>query len=212
MNELDGQTSSNAERLVKAEGEVHLLQKQKEHLEESLRVHSSDMQKFQLEYEEQLAMWKKEKGEMQGRIQELAVLSDRLKLETADQVENYKRKYLDYKAKVTRANASIQTLTTRLAKYELQLQQEREIGRVDSVRKLAHFGSDFSANQVVGGFHHGHNSSGNMGGFKSAGSALSPAAIGHPYDNFNMGDQYTADIENHELNEEIKKLLMENQA
>ena len=32
MNELDGQTSSNAERLVKAEGEVHLLQKQKEHL------------------------------------------------------------------------------------------------------------------------------------------------------------------------------------
>lgn len=92
------------------------------------------------------------------------------------------------------------------------MQQEREIGRVDSVRKLAHFGSDFSGNQVVGGFHHGHNSSGNMGGFKSADSALSPGALaGHPYDNFNIADQY-AEIENHELNEEIKKLLMENPA
>lgn len=56
---------------------------------------------------------------MQGRIQELAMLSDRLKIESSEQLENYKRKYLDYKNKVTRANASIQTLTTRLAKYEL---------------------------------------------------------------------------------------------
>ena len=46
MSELDGQYSSNADRLAKAEGEVAMLTKQKEHLEENLRVHSGDMQKF----------------------------------------------------------------------------------------------------------------------------------------------------------------------
>jgi hypothetical protein len=44
---------------------------------------------------------------------------------------------------------------------------------------------------------------------KSNISALSPAQ--HPYDNF-MGEQYGQDIDNNELNEEIKKLLMENQS
>lgn len=52
MSELDGQYSSNADRLAKAEGEVLMLQKQKDQLEENLRVHSNDMQKFQYEYEE----------------------------------------------------------------------------------------------------------------------------------------------------------------
>ena len=47
-------------------------------------MHSGDMQKFQIEYEEQLTIWKKEKGEMQSRIQELAMLSDRLKIESGE--------------------------------------------------------------------------------------------------------------------------------
>jgi hypothetical protein len=51
-----------------------------------------------------------------------------------EQIENYKVKYNDYKAKLKKANASINTLTTRLAKQELQIAAEREIGRVDSVR------------------------------------------------------------------------------
>jgi len=170
------------------------------------------MQKFQVEYEDQLAIWKKDKSEMQMRIQELAAYNEKLKFETQEQIETYKRKYSDYKTKLKKANNSIQTLTTRLAKYELQIAAEREIGRVDSVRKFAgqNFGSDFSAANMAA--LHAHKSSGNVGGLRSAGSALSPAAlgVGHPYDNFNIAD-YNNDIENQELNEEIKKLLMENQ-
>ena len=85
---------------------------------------------------------------------------------------------------------------------------EREIGRVDSVRKLP---GAFLGNDPMAAIH-GHKISGNVGGAKSAGSALSPAAlgVGPPYDNFNIAD-YNNDIENQELNEEIKKLLMENQ-
>ena len=41
---------------------------------------------------------------MQARMQELAMLNDRLKLESGEQLENYKRKYVDYKNKVTKAN------------------------------------------------------------------------------------------------------------
>lgn len=169
------------------------------------------MEKFQIEYEDQLSVWKKDKSDMQMKIQELAAYSDKLKADSQEQVENYKRKYSDYKQKLKKANTNIQTLTTRLAKYELQMQAEREIGRVDSVRKLPGGGSAFLGNDPMAVIH-GHKISGNIG-LKSAGSALSPAAIGgvgHPYDNFNIGD-YNNDIENHELNEEIKKLLLENQ-
>jgi hypothetical protein len=56
--------------------------------------------------------------------------------------------------------------------------------------------------------HHGHKSS--AGGIRSVNSALSPADFGlNPYDNFNFAD-FKHEIENQELNEEIKKLLMEN--
>lgn len=165
------------------------------------------MEKFQVEYEEQLAIWKKDKSEMQMRIQELGAYSEKLKFETQEQIETYKRKYADYKAKLKKANTSIQTLTTRLAKYELQMVAEREIGRVDSVRKLP---GAFLGNDPMTAIH-AHKVSGNAGA-KSAGSALSPAAlgVGHPYDNFNIAD-YNNDIENQELNEEIKKLLLESQ-
>lgn len=79
------------------------------------------MEKFQIEYEDQLAVWKKDKSDMQMKIQELAAYSDKLKVDSQEQVENYKRKYADYKNKLKKANTNIQTLTTRLAKYELQM-------------------------------------------------------------------------------------------
>ena len=56
---------------------------------------------------------------MQAKIQELFSFSDKVKYDSHEQVENYKVKYADYKAKLKKANANIQTLTTRLAKYEL---------------------------------------------------------------------------------------------
>ena len=131
---------------------------------------------------------------MQMRIQELAAYADKVRFDSQEQVENYKNKYNDYKGKLKKANVSIQTLSTRLAKQELHLAAEREIGRVDSVRMI---GSQFSGAPGA-----------NLGaqrllaGFRSNGSALSPAGV---YDEYNVGD-----LENQELNEEIKKLLMEN--
>ena len=37
------------------------------------------MQKFQYEYDDQIAMWKKEKGDMQTRIHELMAQSDKMR-------------------------------------------------------------------------------------------------------------------------------------
>jgi len=74
------------------------------------------MQKFQMEYEEQLTMWKKEKSEREIRINELQAYADKIKYDGHENIENYKAKYNDYKTKLKKANISIQTLTTRLAK------------------------------------------------------------------------------------------------
>ena len=88
-----------------------------------------------------------------------------------------------------------------MAKYELQLVAEREVGRVDS-RPAA---SEFSgapggayANRIF------------AGGIKSSEIALSPSAGYAATGDFNIAD-YNEQLENQQLNEEIKKLLMENQ-
>ena len=70
------------------------------------------------------------------RIQELVAFTDKIKIDGQEQLDNYKRKYIDYKGKLKKANGNIQTLTTRLAKEELMMAAEREILRVDSVRKM----------------------------------------------------------------------------
>ena len=65
------------------------------------------MQKFQVEYEDQLAIWKKDKSEMQIRGQELAAYAEKVKYDSQEQIENYKSKYNDYKGKLKKANLSI---------------------------------------------------------------------------------------------------------
>ena len=42
------------------------------------------MEKFQIEYEDQLAVWKKDKSDMQMKIQELAAYSDKLKADSQE--------------------------------------------------------------------------------------------------------------------------------
>ena len=79
-------------------------------------------------------MWKKEKSDREMRINELQAYADKVKYDGNENIENYKNKYNDYKTKLKKANNSIQTLTTRLAKQELMIAAEREIGRVDSIR------------------------------------------------------------------------------
>ena len=141
------------------------------------------MQKFQFEYEEQVQVWKKEKGELMQKMQDLANHLERVKYDSHEAVENYKGKYSEYKQKLKKANQSIQTLTSRVAKYELAMAAEREIGRVDSGIRVGRHGQ------------------------RSSDGAISPGLVNPE---FNIGD-YNNEFENQELNEEIKKLLMENQ-
>lgn len=197
----DGSTTA-AEKLIKTESELLANQRTKEQLEHQLQSQVDDLDTFKRQYDEQLKVWEREKAEAERRIHELVVANDKLRFENSEHLEAYKRKYNDYKGKLKRANTVIQTLKTSLAKYELQLQG----AGVDSMRRIGgNYASDFSGQQP--GIHHQQNSSGNVIGSKSAVSALSP--VQHPYDNF-MGEQYGQDIDNNELNEEIKKLLMEN--
>mmetsp|Transcript_41817 Transcript_41817/g.63920 ORF Transcript_41817/g.63920 Transcript_41817/m.63920 type:complete len:82 (-) Transcript_41817:291-536(-) len=78
-----------------------------------------EMQKFQVDYEDQVERWKKEKSELQQKVGELQAYSEKLKFDSSEQIETYKSKYNDYKGKLKKANLNIQTLTSRLAKYEL---------------------------------------------------------------------------------------------
>jgi len=113
--------------------------------------------------------------------------AEKIKYDSHEQLENYKQKYGEYKNKLKKANISIQTLTTRVAKYELAMAAEREIVRG---------GMDFNSNRIAAGGPRHHQ-------MRSSEGALSP-------NEFNMAD-YNNEFENQELNEEIKKLLMENQ-
>lgn len=40
----------------------------KNQIEDSFKIQQTEMQKFQLEYEEQVSIWKKEKSDLQHRI------------------------------------------------------------------------------------------------------------------------------------------------
>ena len=64
MQQIDGEYTTIQEKCQKAENEALLLQKQKEQLEESVKQQTAEMEKFQVDYEDQLAVWKKDKSEM----------------------------------------------------------------------------------------------------------------------------------------------------
>ena len=63
--------------------------------------------------------WKKERGELHAKVQELIGANEKLKYDTNKHLTTYKSKYQDYKGKLKKANANIQTLAARVAKYEL---------------------------------------------------------------------------------------------
>jgi len=64
MQQIDGEYTTIQEKFQRTESEAMVLQKQKEQLEESIKQQTTEMQKFQVEYEDQLALWKKDKSEM----------------------------------------------------------------------------------------------------------------------------------------------------
>ena len=98
----------------------------KEHLEASLRVAQEELQKYNDFTEGQASQWKKERGDLSAKVQELMAENERTRAEAARQVQNMKGKYSEYKSKLKKANQSIQTLTARVAKYELEAAAERE--------------------------------------------------------------------------------------
>ena len=112
--------------------------------------------------------------------------NEKLRYDSHEQIENYKGKYNEYKNKLKKANQNIQTLTTRVAKYELAMAAEKEVGLRGGLR-----GAGLGHRQAQ----------------RSSDGAFSPGIIGV---DFNMAD-YNNDFENQELNEEIKKLLLESQ-
>jgi hypothetical protein len=56
---------------------------------------------------------------MKAKIQELMTYTEKYKIDSHEQLQLFKTKYSDYKQKLKKANASIQTLSSRIAKYEL---------------------------------------------------------------------------------------------
>jgi len=52
-----------------------------------LKIQNNEMQKFQIEYEEQIGIWKREKSDYQNRIHELAAYQDKIKYDGQEQIE-----------------------------------------------------------------------------------------------------------------------------
>ena len=87
--------------------------------------------------------WKRERNDLQGKLQELMSSSEKYKAESSRQLANYKSKYQDYKTKLRKANQNIQTLASRVAKFEIQYGAEREnIHMSEAKRRYQSAGSE----------------------------------------------------------------------
>jgi len=51
---------------------------------------------------------------------------DRLKLESVRQVQHFKNKYSEYKVKLRKANQNIATLSARIAKFDIEMEAEKD--------------------------------------------------------------------------------------
>lgn len=61
INQVDGDYNTIQEKYQKLENDLLMMTKIKNQLEENVKAHNMEMQKFQFEYEDQLAIWKKRK-------------------------------------------------------------------------------------------------------------------------------------------------------
>lgn len=64
--------------------------------------------------------WKRERADLVKRVHELMASGEKGKEDGGKQMYKMKQKYLDYKEKVRKANANIQVLMQKVAKYELE--------------------------------------------------------------------------------------------
>ena len=127
------------------------LQTAKEHMEASLRIAQEEVKKLNQQYEDDIGGWKKERSDLVKRIHELMAQTDKVK-DDGGKYTKLKSKYLDYKEKVRKANANIQVLMAKVAKYELERQAERENdgGRVKNVGGRESYASGKGSEYEIG--------------------------------------------------------------
>lgn len=77
------------------------------------------MKKFNQQYEDDVAGWKKERSELIKRIHELMAQTEKAK-DDGGKFHKMRAKCADYKEKVRKANANITILMSKVAKYELE--------------------------------------------------------------------------------------------
>lgn len=106
---------------------------------------------------------------------------------------SYKSKYTEYKQKLRKANQNIATLLTRLAKFDIQMQAEREDGQVGH--------SEPRSNQFAKWAYNDPNYSGDQD--VNYALAMAAGAPGTESSGLNINEV----LNNDGLNEEIKKLL-----
>ena len=80
------------------------LQTNNNKLDAQRRITEDEIEKFKLDQQKKEAGWRKEKGDMNEKIQDLLMHNDKVKDECLKKVLVYKDKYQDYKNKVKLAN------------------------------------------------------------------------------------------------------------
>jgi chromosome segregation ATPase len=103
----------------------------KDSSEMGLKMKLDGEQKVSNEYNSEAKTWKEEKMGMQNSLHQLMAENDKLRMDLNNKVGHYKHKYQDYKTKLKQANSNIQTLTTKVAHQEIQLQADRDDGFSD---------------------------------------------------------------------------------
>ena len=129
----------------------------------------------------------------------------RIKLESNRQLSSYKSKYSEYKQKLRKANQNIATLLTRLAKFDIQMQAERDDGpRTDG---LGGIGSSEprSSNNIAKWAYSNQNYSGDQD--VNYALAMAAGAPGTEPSGLNINEVLNNNVDG--LNDEIKKLLSE---
>jgi uncharacterized protein involved in exopolysaccharide biosynthesis len=84
-----------------------------------MKIQEEQLAKLSQRYQEDEAQWKADRQELQKQVQDLYIQLERIKRETGAQMQAYKNKYTDYKAKVKQANGQINVLAARLAQGEM---------------------------------------------------------------------------------------------
>lgn len=72
----------------------------KDHLEESIKVYQEKLEIVSVDHENQAALWRKERNELQNKVSELLAHSEKGKHDKERQLEKNRAKATEYKQKL----------------------------------------------------------------------------------------------------------------